>query len=170
MDHFRDVRKMVSSNMEQTTNEQPSYVKCQTCGWQETEGSEGAEFIGWHGQCTGCVLNDRHSDSCDELNPCPFCGGEAGISVNCINTDGSELCTVNCKSCNAKITAIRSVAVTKWNTRALPPRNTDESLFDRAVSLISEMPIGVIGRDLGCHDKDLDVILFAIKNGYGLEE
>ncbi len=47
---------------------------------------------------------------------------------------------------------------------------TDESLFERAVNLISEMPIGVIGRDLGCHDKDLDVILFAIKNGYGLSE
>ena len=161
---------MVSSNLEQTTDKQPSYVKCQTCGWQETEGSEGAEFIGWHGQCAGCVLNDRHSDSDHELNNCPFCGGEAGISVNSINADGDELCTVNCKNCNAKITAIRRIAVTKWNTRALPPINTNESLFDRAVNLISEMPIGVIGRDLGCHDKDLDVILFAIKNGYGLSE
>lgn len=56
----------------------------------------------------------------DELRPCPFCGGEAAVSiVPFINAEGSGY-VAQCESCWAKsgYYQTKAEAIEAWNRRA----------------------------------------------------
>lgn len=42
-------------------------VSCQGCGESFRDGSEEAEFIGWHGVCSKCMISDENVEVCDGL-------------------------------------------------------------------------------------------------------
>lgn len=73
----------------------------------------------------------------NELKPCPFCGGSAGISMA-----GLRNCIVSCNA-GAKCIAIAKndevdSAVSKWNTRPL-----EDSLFCQ----VDELKLSLLSRD-----------------------
>ncbi len=55
----------------------------------------------------------------EKLKPCPFCGGEASMSIG-RNGENEQLMYVECVSCAgmANMCRYRAEAVTAWNTRA----------------------------------------------------
>lgn len=54
-----------------------------------------------------------------ELKPCPFCGGEARLTVYFGLLDGAPF-EVSCQECGARITDFeREEAVAAWNRRVL---------------------------------------------------
>ncbi|WP_416385133.1 Lar family restriction alleviation protein [Sphingomonas sp. LY29] len=62
----------------------------------------------------------------DELLPCPFCGGEAGIDDynTSMRRDAKPLYGVGCENNQCTVEAVsmnydRSIAIGTWNTRPL---------------------------------------------------
>ena len=53
---------------------------------------------------------------CEELKPCPFCGGKAELM------EVNKSCWVECCSCGAmaNIRTVSQLAINKWNKRAQP--------------------------------------------------
>ncbi|HUS89670.1 MAG TPA: Lar family restriction alleviation protein [Desulfosporosinus sp.] len=62
----------------------------------------------------------------DKLKPCPFCGGEADVSIG-HNGENEELIYVECVSCAgmANMYKYRAEAITAWNARTKDPQVAD---------------------------------------------
>lgn len=52
-DHIADISKMVNADQ----------VKCPHCEKECADGTQEAEFIGWHGLCAECELNSLEVDN-----------------------------------------------------------------------------------------------------------
>lgn len=70
----------------------------------------------------------------DRLKPCPFCGGEAKLSIN--KTNQGQVSIVSCSECTCRKTllkypfyegSIEQDAIEDWNTRRPMDRENKEN-------------------------------------------